>query len=137
MYGTRFVKILLFRFKWPGWCYCVLLPLDDTNLAYRYPTIKEPIRSEFGEHRINNRCATYISHTISHKATQPSIHRRMAQDIRAEMMTSQTQLVHRLRLDQLGTLFRIASRVSFVWKFVRNERCTVFNECLRQIPRNS
>jgi hypothetical protein len=105
MHGTRYVKISKVCFKRPGWCQCAPLPLDATNFANSYPTIKE-----FGENRISNKCATRISHTISHKATQPSIHRRRAQDIRAESVTSQSQLVHRHRLDQRGTLFRIASR---------------------------
>jgi hypothetical protein len=48
--------------------------------------------SAFSEERVCNSCATCISlHTISHGITQPSIHLRMVQEIRAQSVHLQKQ----------------------------------------------
>jgi hypothetical protein len=64
------------------------------------------VRSAFSEERVRNSCATCISHTISHGTTQPSIHLRLVQEIRAERVHLQKQrvLIGPLCLMQLWTV---------------------------------
>jgi hypothetical protein len=63
--------------------------LDDTSFENGYPTTVEC--STVSEKRFCNGCATCISHTISHGTTQPSIHSRLVQEIRAESVHLQKQ----------------------------------------------
>jgi hypothetical protein len=75
-----------------------------------------------------NSCATCISHTISHGTTQPSIHLRLVQEIRAERVHLQKQvsLVGPLCLMQLWTVFGLVSNAVqttpcdfFLWDYIK------------------
>jgi hypothetical protein len=141
MHGTRLVKISKFCFKWPGWCY--LAPLDATNFANGYPTIKETVCSKSGENRFSDRCATCISHTISHKATQLRIHQRDARHSSRKGFFSKLTGPSSPPGPNGGPwsgLFpeqttNSARRCGFVWQCVRNACCTAYSDCLRQIRR--
>jgi hypothetical protein len=87
--------------------------------------------------RDSNSCATCISHTISHGTTQPSIHLRLGQEIRAERVHLQKRvLVVPLCLIQLWTVFGLASNAAH--KNQRAERvmsCSYHKQLSPQILR--
>jgi hypothetical protein len=73
-----------------GDCCCCELPLDATSFESGYHTTEEMVCSAFSDERVCNSSATCISHTISHGATQPSVHLRLVQEIRACAKTRDT-----------------------------------------------
>jgi hypothetical protein len=75
----------------PGDSYCCALPLAATSFENGYPTTEELVCCAVSEERDSNRCATCISHTISNGTTQPSIHLRLVQEIRAERVHLQRE----------------------------------------------
>jgi hypothetical protein len=77
---------------------------------YRVST-KELYSFKISEKRVCNSCATYISHTISHGTTQPSVHLRLVQEIRAERVHLQKQVT---LCTKFGTSWMIVS-ISAVW----------------------
>jgi hypothetical protein len=88
----------------PGDCCCCASPLDATSLENGYPTTEELVCSAVSEERVCNSCATCISHTISHGPTQPSIHLRLVQEIRAERVN-----LH----PSLGTLHKVGDELDY------------------------
>jgi hypothetical protein len=76
---------------YPGDCCCCAPPLDATSFENGYATTEELVCSAVSEERVCFGCATCISHTISHGTTEPSIHLRLVQEIRAERVYLQKQ----------------------------------------------
>jgi hypothetical protein len=109
-----------------GDCCCCAPPLDATSFENGYPTTEELVCSAVSEERVCNSCATCISHTISHEATQPNIHLCLVHEIRAEWVHLQKQvsLVGPLCLIKLWTVFGIVSNAAD-----KNQRAELVVSC--------
>jgi hypothetical protein len=82
-----------------------------TNAMNDYPTTKRWVCYASGKGAVSNTCAVCISHTISHGTTQPSMHLRLVQDIRAESVyCKQSVLLRLLCLMQLWISFGLSSK---------------------------
>jgi hypothetical protein len=99
----------------PGdFCSCAP-PLDATSFENGYPTTEELVCSAVSEERVCNSCATWISHTISHGTTQPSIHLRLVQEIRAQ----------RVHLQKKESLSALCVWCKCIWCNYRLDICRV------------